>query len=191
MRCGRLKPSRVWAHMPPASNALLLTWQEASVFNQPLSLDTSSVTDMKYMFSVCSARALSPMPMRAFACTLLHALLPTAALSHLPASRLVCPFFTRQGASSFNQPLSLDTSKVTDMGIMFYVRFARASPPISSQTLACTFLAPPPLHAFPPPGLHAARLVRPPSASAECKLLVQRKQVAHQMRLVRQYLLHH
>ena len=108
--------------------------------------------------------------------------------SQLPAWYAL--FLTRQGASSFNQPLSFDTSKVTDMGDMFYVRFARASPPISSQTLACTFLAPPPLHAFPPPGLHAARLVRPPSASAECKLLVQRKQVAHQMRLVGQYLLH-
>ena len=30
----------------------------ASAFNQPLSFDTSSVTDMKNMFYVCSARAL-------------------------------------------------------------------------------------------------------------------------------------
>ena len=29
-------------------------------FNQPLSFDTSSVTDMSWMFWVCSARALPP-----------------------------------------------------------------------------------------------------------------------------------
>ena len=33
---------------------------------------------------------------------------------------------TRQGASAFNQPLSFDTSKVTDMSRMFWVRYARA-----------------------------------------------------------------
>ena len=32
--------------------------QGASVFNQPLSFDTSSVTAMKYMFHVRSGRAL-------------------------------------------------------------------------------------------------------------------------------------
>eukprot|EP00964_Phaeocystis_antarctica_P096641 scaffold62917_cov58-Phaeocystis_antarctica.AAC.5 len=57
-------------------------------------------------------------------------------------------FLTRQGASSFNQPLSFDTSKVTDMSVIFYVR---ASPPIPNQTLACMFLVPLPLHALPPP----------------------------------------
>jgi len=31
-----------------------------------------------------------------------------------------------QGASAFNQPVSFDTSKVTDMKQMFEVRFARA-----------------------------------------------------------------
>jgi len=36
---------------------------------------------------------------------------------------------TRQGASAFNQPLSLDTSKVTDMSNMFSVRSARALAP--------------------------------------------------------------
>ena len=58
MRRSLPKPSRVLAHTPPASNALLSTPQDASAFNQPLSLDTSSVTDMKSMFSVRSARAL-------------------------------------------------------------------------------------------------------------------------------------
>ena len=41
-------------------NMLLLTRQLASAFNQPLSLDTSSVTDMRYMLSVRYARALHP-----------------------------------------------------------------------------------------------------------------------------------
>jgi surface protein len=34
----------------------------ASVFNQPLSWDTSRVTNMAYMFYVRSARALAPKP---------------------------------------------------------------------------------------------------------------------------------
>jgi hypothetical protein len=33
---------------------------------------------------------------------------------------------TRQNAFAFNQPLSFDTSEVTGMGNMFYVRSARA-----------------------------------------------------------------
>jgi len=59
-----LKPS----HLPPpgpqprpASNVSLpSTRQYASAFNQPLSFDTSKVTDMSYMFQVRSARALAP-----------------------------------------------------------------------------------------------------------------------------------
>ena len=35
-------------------------------------------------------------------------------------------------ASAFNQPLSFDTSSVTDMGFMFQVRSARA--PLASDT---------------------------------------------------------
>ena len=42
---------------PPSSYALLSTRQSASAFNQPLSLDTSSVTTMKWMFKVRSARS--------------------------------------------------------------------------------------------------------------------------------------
>ena len=40
--------------------SLRLARQGARAFNQPLSLDTSNVTDMNHMFSVCSARALAP-----------------------------------------------------------------------------------------------------------------------------------
>ena len=36
---------------------------------------------------------------------------------------------TRQDARAFNQPLSFDTSKVTYMSYMFYVRSARALTP--------------------------------------------------------------
>ena len=34
-----------------------------------------------------------------------------------------CPLRTRQDAAAFNQPLSFDTSSVTDMSYMFGVRF--------------------------------------------------------------------
>ena len=50
-----------------------------------------------------------------------------------PAARtspgIACPPFGWQSASKFNQPLSFDTSKVTDMHKMFHVRPARALPP--------------------------------------------------------------
>ena len=46
----------------PASHARLSTRQGAWAFNQPLSFDTSNVTNMGYMFAVRSARALTPQP---------------------------------------------------------------------------------------------------------------------------------
>jgi hypothetical protein len=49
-------PSRHLAARCPYSEASLLTWQYASAFNQPLSLDTSSVTSMGSMFYVCAPR---------------------------------------------------------------------------------------------------------------------------------------
>ena len=110
---------------------LPFTLQSASAFNQPLSLDTSSVTEMEGMFAVRCERALASAPTVGAS---LHAAC-TAAVSPRPsASNSAChPFFlcfpfTRQGASAFNQPLSLDTSSVTDMAAMFYVRSARALP---------------------------------------------------------------
>jgi len=41
---------------------------------------------------------------------------------------------TRQQAYAFNKPLSFDTSKVTDMGRMFYVHSARALAPNSLES---------------------------------------------------------
>ena len=66
---------------------------------------------------------------------------------------------TRQDADAFNQPLSFDTSSVTDMSHMFGVRSAHALPPIPSRALACTLHALPPPHTLPPPSPHAARFV--------------------------------
>ena len=94
------------------------TRQEASAFNQPLSFDTSSVTGMSSMFRVRSARALRP--------TLVGQHLPFPNIQQLgpaPYMRLFPPPSTRQGASAFNQPLSLDTSNVARMGSMFRVRY--------------------------------------------------------------------
>ena len=86
------------------------------MFNQPLNLDTSSVTDMTAMFYVRSARALPPIRNRVLACT---RRLPTPSRPQAPmppASHVLLS--TLQNATAFNQPLSFDTSKVTDMQLM-------------------------------------------------------------------------
>eukprot|EP00964_Phaeocystis_antarctica_P045270 scaffold26050_cov53-Phaeocystis_antarctica.AAC.1 len=57
----------------------------------------------------------------------------TASTRRLPlpraaSPRIVCPpIDSRQGASAFNQPLSFNTSSVTDMGSMFAVRSSSCS----------------------------------------------------------------
>ena len=53
-----------------------------------------------------------------------------------PAAVSPCP--EGQGASAFNQPLSFDTSSVTNMESMFEVRSTPALFPICSQALHCT-----------------------------------------------------
>ena len=67
------------------------------------------------MFAVRSARRPRPTPCR----------LP--ARTPRPASHAFLS--TRQGATAFNQPLSFDTSSVTNMGGMFVVRSTHALPP--------------------------------------------------------------
>ena len=99
--------------------------QGASAFNQPLSFETSSVTNMGRMFQVRShPRCLRRFCSRALPCTLRASRSPAA--SRLPARtsfRTVCPpFDPRQRASAFNQQLSFDTSGVMDMNRMFNVR---------------------------------------------------------------------
>ena len=102
-------------------------------FNADISnWDTSKVTNMYLMFGVRSARALAP--------TALSRALPvhaacTAATQRPHASRAAplltshARLSTRQSARAFNQPLSFDTSKVTTMEGMIYVRSARALAP--------------------------------------------------------------
>ena len=113
----------------PTSHSRLSTRQGALAFNQPLSFDTSKVTNMGGMFWVRSARALVPslesVPSRACQLRCRH---PKP--SRLPGYTSSCAshacLSTRQIAIKFNQPLSFDTSSVTNMGWLFHVRSARA-----------------------------------------------------------------
>ena len=141
----------------------LSTRQGAVAFNQPLSFDTSKVTTMSTMFAVRSTRALAPDPSWVLA-RALHAPPPPHGLTP-PGPHAALS--TRQMASSFNQPLSLDTSSVTDMTAMFYVRSARALPPIRNRVLACTLRVPPPQALPAAPRPDAARVACPPFDSAE------------------------
>ena len=71
--------------------------------------------------------------------------------SPTPRARSHARLSTRQEAKAFNQPLSFDTSKVTDMGGMFNVRSARALPPPAlNQAIPRTPLALPSPHALSP-----------------------------------------
>eukprot|EP00964_Phaeocystis_antarctica_P109345 scaffold73835_cov49-Phaeocystis_antarctica.AAC.1 len=77
----------------------------------------------------------------------------TAVASRLPARtspRIVYPpFDSRQRASAFNQPLSFDTSSVTTMAYMFYVRSSpcpapnlQSHPPHPARCFSCCRLPP-------------------------------------------------
>jgi len=119
-------------------------------FNADISSwDTSKVTTMESMFEVRSARALAPNSLESGlprACRLRRRRPrpPASRRAPRPASHVPLPS-TRQHASAFNQPLSFDTSKVTTMQIMFYVRSARALAPNSLESRAfpaCMPLAP-------------------------------------------------
>ena len=109
-----------------ASHTRLSTRQYATAFNQPLSFDTSKVTNMNQMFRVRSARAsLESGPPRAHAACV--------ATTQRPHASRAAPFptshtrpSTRQYAAAFNQGLSFDMSKVTNTDSMFSVRSARA-----------------------------------------------------------------
>ena len=128
--------------------------QYAWEFNQPLSFDTSSVTDMLGMFYVrsspcpaCPQSAIEPSPARC-----LHPPRSSAA-SRLPTPvylaphRMCPPLDSRQHAYVFNQPLSFDTSSVTIMSRMFKVRSSPCpAPNLRSSPLlhtACLRLPPP------------------------------------------------
>ena len=106
-------------------------------FNQPLSWDTSGVTDMDNMFRVRCY--LHPVPRNLYsralssvhaACTAQRSAASLPPPPSPPAARRAGPHRVyspacdpRQNAQAFNQPLSWNTSGVTDMHAMFYVRF--------------------------------------------------------------------
>ena len=109
-------------------------------FNADISgWDTSRVTDMSLMFVVRCAPLPCPQP--AVAGSPLHTLCAHLARTPPPAPPgqqhaprtpySMCPACDpRQNASAFNQPMSWDTSRVTDMNSMFFVRCSlRALPP--------------------------------------------------------------
>ena len=164
VRCRRPTPSRPWPTPRPASYALLSTRQGATAFNQPLSFDTSSVTDMSYMFYVRSAHALAhpaftagPSRRAYRSCAAAGQRLPASG-PHLAPHRTPL-LSTRQYALAFNQPLSFDTSSVTTMNQMFSVRSAHAldpQPPQPDPLAVHAARALPPAHAFPPPSRHLA-----------------------------------
>ena len=147
-RLRRHRPARSPASRPtprPASHALLSTRQYASAFNQPLSFDTSKVTDMEDMFEVCSARALPrPTPSRFPAHTSPHT---------------VCPAFD-SAVHACIQPAA-ELRHVQGHGHAGHVRgMLRACPaPPGAFSRALTVhvpLAPTLPHTLPPPGPHLA-----------------------------------
>ena len=103
-------------------------------FNSDISSwNTSGVTDMTRMFEVRAARAPSVAPYiasvgrspRAWRLRRCHTKRHPA-FRPAPRPRIVCPHLaTRQSAYAFNQPVSFDTSSVTNMAQMFWVRSAR------------------------------------------------------------------
>ena len=139
-RCSRHHrptPFSLWPTSRP-----LPTRQETKAFNQPLGFNTSSVTNMGWMFkrteafnqplhfsdtsSVAIMKNMFAVLLPSLPCTLLG---PAPHHSYLPSrSRpTLCPLFdSAQGASTFNQPLNFDTSSVSTMEEMFLVRSAPA-----------------------------------------------------------------
>ena len=81
------------------------------------------------MFFVRSARALAPKSLESDLARACRSRCHRSTPSRLPARtspRIACfSLSTRQSARKFNQPLSFDTSKVTNMYRMFWVRSAR------------------------------------------------------------------
>ena len=141
----RPTPSRFPAHTSPHVAYLPSAWQFALAFNQPLNFDTPSVKTMSYMFLVRPSRPRPSHQCPPFnACTTVVRRLPPADPYTSPrTARMHPPSDSRQGASAFNQPLTFDTSSVTTMRQMFYVRSSPCpAPNLCSQALSCTLPAP-------------------------------------------------
>ena len=90
-------------------------FESAMAFNQPLSWDTPSVTNMGYMF-YGAPKFNQPLD--------------------FDTSSVTAMDYMFEETSAFNQPLSFDTSSVTTMSGMFYVRFPRVPPASDPPQLA-------------------------------------------------------
>ena len=122
--------SRLPAHSSPRTVCPPFDSRQYTLaFDQPLSVDTSSVTNMNFMFWVHARRSRAMAPSIQFGLPHARAACAAAAPCRLPARtspRVAYALLsTRQLASAFNQPLSFDTSSVTDMRGMFRVRSPR------------------------------------------------------------------
>ena len=97
----------------------------ASVFNRPLSFDTSSVKTMGYMFREAYAfnqlLSFDTSSVKKIGSMFREASAFNQQLS-FDTSSVTTMSEMFYGASAFNQPLSFDTSKVTTMSGMFQVR---------------------------------------------------------------------
>ena len=112
------------------SDADVSAWEGLDVS----SWDTSSVTTMYRMFFVRTPpRACCAHSAQSVARCVHRHTSPTSPRASQPlVSPSACLGVTRQDASAFNQPLSLDTSSVTDMNQMFYVRTHSRVPCLAS-----------------------------------------------------------
>ena len=170
-------PSRPPGPIPlPASHARLSTRQGVAKFNHPLSFDTSSVTNMYRMLNVRSTRALAPTALRVgpSPCTPIVPQPPQCPHAFRAASRRASHArrsTPRQGAEKFNQPLSFNTSSVTNMWSMFSVRSHRVCPGSHSLESDPESLCMPRLRCRHPtpsrlPGRTSSRIACPPFDSA-------------------------
>ena len=186
--------SRPAARPAPCMPCLRPSRQFAYAFNQPPTWDTSRVTTTHAMLWVhCyprSAPLICSCPLSSARCV--HTAIASAS-SRLPARsapRTVCPACDpRQEARAFNQPLSWNLPRVTDMQIMFYVRCA---PRVPSPTQPAVAPSPLPAACTPIAPVHprVAWLARRPSYpacslydSAEQPHAVRRQQAAHPLRV--------
>ena len=104
----------------------------AAVFDQPLSFDTSSVKNMRYMFSVGAAAFNQPLSFDTSSVTDMTQMFHAAAFNQplsFDTSNVTTMHAMFYVAAAFNQPLSFDTSSVFDMYYMFGVCSARALGP--------------------------------------------------------------
>eukprot|EP00964_Phaeocystis_antarctica_P073986 scaffold45446_cov56-Phaeocystis_antarctica.AAC.2 len=196
--CAAADPRRPASRPTPrsASYALLSTRQGALAFNQPLSLafDTSSVTDMSYMFSVRARSACALPPSQ-------------APVGPSPSAPLPPPLSTpsRLPTRTSTRPAYAPSLRLSAVGVcvqpaaeLRHVQRHKHVGHVPRALAACTLLPPtlqpsPPLCRLCPPPLHAPPptfrprtspgILRPPLDSAESERLVRRQQAVDPLRM--------